>query len=370
MALTWLEISADSLRHNLHEYARIAPEAQIWPVIKSNAYGHGLKEVVEVLDKDEAAKGFMLANLSEAIMVKMWTAKPLMVLSYFEKEAEELNIALEQGISLPVYDLATAQYLDDLAASQNKKFVINIKVDTGTNRLGFRAEEAEEAIKQIQKYKNLQIFSVFTHYAESESADTAFSQRQLKILSDLKIIFPNYYYHSACSAAALNLPASQNDLVRLGISLYGLWASAATQESGKKLGISLEPVLSWKTKIIQLKKVKAQETIGYNRTYELKEDSQLAILPVGYYEGYSRSLSNQGLVIIQNKIYPVRGNVCMNLMMVEIPQEVTLSVGEEVVLLGQSKDCRVTADQLATLAKTINYEIVARLNPQTVRRLV
>ncbi|MCD4760812.1 alanine racemase, partial [bacterium] len=149
--LTWIEINKENLFHNTAQFKKIAPQSQIWPVVKSNAYGHGLAEIVGLLDKDKNTTGFMVVNLSEALEVKKISSKPVMVLSYFDRGEEELEIASKQEISLPVYDLDTIDYLDSLG----QKFLVNIKIDTGTSRLGFLPEEGIEAVGYVQDKKNL-----------------------------------------------------------------------------------------------------------------------------------------------------------------------------------------------------------------------
>ncbi len=361
--LTWIELNKKNLLHNIQQFKNIAPQSAIWPVVKSNAYGHGVKEVVEILNKDKNTTGFMVVNLDEALELSDYTSKPIMVLSYFTRAGESLKIAAEKNISLPLCSLECADYLDSL----NKNFLVNIKIDTGTSRLGFTVEESEEAIKYIQNKKNLKINSIYTHYAESESADLDFTKQQFKIFKNITNQYSDIKSHSVCSAAAISLPQAQSDIVRLGISLYGLWPS---QETKDRNSIDLRPVLSWQTKIIQIKDIKAGQTIGYNRTYKCEQDCKIAILPVGYYEGYSRSLSNKSQVIIKNKKYNIKGNICMNLMMIELPQDTNIKVGEVATLLGKQGDQKITAEDLASLSQTINYEIITKINYNLPRVIV
>ncbi|MDD5749520.1 MAG: alanine racemase [Patescibacteria group bacterium] len=369
MALTWIEISQANLLHNLAQFKKICPHSQIWPVIKSNAYGHGWEIVAGILDKVADCSGLMVVSLKEALALAKHTDKPIMVLSFFEKSEAELITAAKYNISLPLYDLETADYLSDLAQKNHLSFSVNIKIDTGTSRLGFRTEEATEAINQIKAKDSLSIFSIFTHYAESESEDLSFSHKQLDDFLKIKKTVPEIKMHSACSAAALGLSSARQDIVRLGLSLYGLWSSPAAKTRGHQLGISLEPVLSLKTKIIQVKKILKGESVGYNRTYKVGQDMQLAIIPVGYYDGYSRLLSNKAKVLIKGKEYNIRGNVCMNLSMIEVPLADKVRVGDIITLIGADGQVEIKADELAYLSQTINYETVTRLNPN-IKRIV
>lgn len=368
--LTWIELNKKNLLHNIAQYKQIASGSEIWPVIKSNAYGHGWREILSVLNKDENVSGLAVVSLDEAVLIQKNTKKPIMVLSYFKREKKALLSANKHNISLPVYDYETIDYLDDLGKKLKKDFLINIKIDTGTNRLGFRAEESDKAIDFIRSKKNLKVFSIFTHYAESESEDLDFSREQLNTFNSIAVKLLGARVHSACSAAAISLRDAQQNLIRLGISLYGLWPSTITKERGQSQGIELKPVLSWKTRIIQIKDIKVGESVGYNRTYRCLTNAKLAILPVGYNEGYSRLLSNQSEVLIKGKRYKVRGNICMNLTMVELPEDTDIKVGEEVMLLGQDKEENISAEELAKLSQTINYEVVTKINSQLPRLLV
>src|SRR3989339_141441 len=367
--LTWLEINQKNLQHNLQQFKNILAGSALWPVVKSNAYGHGLVEIVSLLDKDKNVDGLAVVNLDEALEVNTLSSKPIMVLSYFEQDEEKLK-NLASNISLPVYILEQVEYLDELAAKYHKKFIVNIKIDTGTGRLGFALAEAEAVIKQVLAKKNLQISSIFSHFAESEAENTDFTKQQLALFQALTAKFSQIKKHIACSAAIVNQSESRADLIRLGLSLYGLWPSEATKYQGYLAKLCLKPVLTWKTKIIQVKKMLAGQTVGYNRTYTCPEDCQLAVLPVGYNEGYPRSLSNKSFVLLQGKKYPVRGNICMNLMMVELPSGLSVKEGEVVVLLGRDGDSEISAEELATLAGTINYEIVTRINTNLPRIII
>lgn len=366
MPLTWVEINKKNILHNIRQFKNIAPKSEIWPVLKSNAYGHGLVEIADFLKDNEDIAGFMLASLDEALSIKDKTTKPLMVLSYFDRDDFKLLKKVEKQISLPLYDLETADYLDSLG----KKIFVNIKIDTGTSRLGFRLDEAKEAIKYVEAKDNLEIYSIFTHYAQSEAEDLSFSKEQFTEFSKITKDFSKYKTHSACSAASIALPEAQADIIRLGLSFYGLWPSEATKRRAWMSQICLQPLLTWKTKVIQVKNLKAGDTIGYNRTYKCPKDCQIAVLPIGYNEGYDRLLSNKAEVIIKGQKCKVRGNICMNLTMVEIPEGLNLEVGEVVTLLGQQDGQSVSADDLAKHAQTINYEIVTRINPSIKRILV
>lgn len=369
MPLTWIEINKKNLVHNIREFQKIAPHSQIWPVIKSNAYGHGLAEIAGILETESLVAGFAVVSLDEAISLSHLTQKSIMVLSYFEFNEEQLALAQSKKISLPIYDLATAEFLDKLADKLQGKFLVNIKIDTGTSRLGFLLTEADEAIKIISQKTNLIINSLYTHFAESEAEEQEFTKKQLNNFLALCVKWPQFQKHAACSAATLSQTAAQGDLIRLGLSLYGLWPSDASKRRAWENKMCLQPVLTWKTKIIQIKKIPAGTSVGYNRTYKATADCCIAILPVGYNEGYDRSLSNKAEVLFKGQRYKVRGNICMNLMMIELPLGADAQIGDEVVLLGHDGQNYLGADELALWADTINYEVVTRINPN-IKRII
>lgn len=364
--LTWIEISKKNILHNIRQFKNLAPNSEFWPVVKSNAYGHGSQEIVEFLKDNKDVAGFMVANLDEALTIKELTKKPIIVLSYFDKEDTETLKQVDQQISLPIYDLETIEYLESL----NKEILVNIKIDTGTSRLGVKIADTKNIISKIEVTKNLKIFSIFTHYAESETEDQIFTKKQLKTFQEITKDYKKYKLHSACSAATIALPESQRDIIRIGLAFYGLWPSPATKARAWTTQLDLRPLMTWQTKVIQIKQLKTGDSVGYNRTYQCQQDCQIAVLPIGYNEGYDRLLSNQGEVLIRGQKCKVRGNICMNLTMVEIPKGLEVKVGELVTLLGTDSDQNVSADDLAEQCQTINYEIVTRINPNLIRKIV
>jgi len=360
--LTWIEINKNNILHNIRQFKSLAPHSELWPVVKSNAYGHGLEEIVRYLSNNEDISGFMVVNLDEAIQIKDLTSKPIIVLSYFDLEGKEALENLDSRISLPVYTLETIEQLSKL----NNKFSLNVKIDTGTSRLGFTKAEFSQAIEKIKNIDSLSIYSIFTHYAESEAEDKTFTRKQLQEFQEVTKDFKEYKLHSACSAASISLPESQADIIRVGLSFYGLWPSQATK---KIANINLLPIMTWKTKIIQVKNLKKGDTIGYNRTYQCTSDCQIAVLPVGYNEGYDRSLSNKSEVLINGIRCKIRGNICMNLSMIEIPNGLDVKVGDVVTLLGEDNKENISVEELADKCQTINYEIVTRIN-SNIKRII
>lgn len=371
---SWVEISKSAILHNLSQYQRIVgPKVAVMPIVKSNAYGHGMIAIAKLVSPK--VKWLGVVNLGEALQLRQNKIKNrIFVLSY--AQSRYLKEGIKQNIDLPVYDLGMAKLISKETKKQgNKETKVHIKIDTGTSRVGVLPKDAVAFIKEIRKLPNLKIEGIFSHFAASEE-NPKYTRWQLdnfnQVLADLEkegINIP--YKHFACSAATLVEPKSHFNLIRLGLGLYGLWPS----ELAKRIAIKkypwlkLKPALSWKTKVIQVKDISAGTKVGYGCTYTAKRKMKIAVLPVGYWEGYDRHLSNSGEVIIKNKKCPVIGRVCMNLTMVDVSSVKNAKAGDEVVLLGRPASAKasagkgVTAEELAKKIGTINYEIITRINP-------
>jgi alanine racemase len=370
---SWVEISRSALNKNIKTFKQIAgSKVKLMTVIKSNAYGHGLVEVGQICDRNKAVDFLGVAGLEEALILRnSKIVKPILILSYYSLD-QKLKQAIKQNISLVVYDLKQVKYLDRLAKKENLKVKVHLKVDTGTSRLGVSSAQALEFIIKICRFKNIYLEGLFTHYASAEKPNESFTRQQtqkfyqlIEVLEKGGILIP--FKHAACSAASFD-PDCKFDMIRPGISLYGLWSL----EDGYylKSKYQLKPVLSWKTKIIQIKEVKSGITIGYGQTYKVKEPSKIAVLPVGYWEGFDRHLSNRGEVLIHGRRCPVRGRICMNLIMVDVTKIKKVKVNDEVVLIGRQLSAYISADELSQKIGTINYEVVTRINPLLLRIVI
>ena len=371
---SWVEISKSALVNNIGIFKKIiGPKVRLMAVVKSNAYGHGLIETAMICDKQKEVDMICTVNLAEALYLrKSGIKKPLLALSYYNLDKEQIKEALLRNISLVVYDESQFEYLNRLAGNLMKKAKVHFKVDTGTSRLGVSADNSFKSIKSLIRCKNLKLMGIFTHYAASEEMNQSFTIKQTKIFKELieKLEENNISVpikHSACSAAALINSDYHFNAIRLGISIYGLWSL----ENGNKLRAkyNLKPALSWKTKVIQIKEIDKGGTIGYGREYRLKKKTKIAVLPVGYWEGYDRKLSGKGEVLIKGKRCKILGRVCMNLIMVDITAK-NVKVGDEVVLIGKQGREVIAADDLAEKIGTINYEVVTRINPLLKRKVV
>lgn len=362
---SWIEIDKQALNHNLQSYKAIIGPALLAPVIKSNAYGHGIELIAKLCDHNNAVDYLCVVSLREALSLRsIGIKKPLLVISIIDDNLED---AINNNIDLVSYNIDLINELQSIGKHLNKKACIHLKVDTGLSRLGLSCDTALKVIQQASTLSHIKLIGIFTHFAESESADQTFTNHQLKLLNSLTqdlhahgITIP--MQHAACTAAITANRGSHGTFVRLGIGTYGLWPSPDNMRMTQELhpGFSLMPVMTWKTRIIQIKDVPTGSYIGYDRTHQVQQSSRIAILPIGYWDGYERHLSNKGKVIINNQQAPILGRIAMNLTIVDITG-LNVNMNDDVILLGNHPG--ITAEDIAAQCNTINYEIVTRINP-------
>lgn len=375
--LTWVEISASALAHNVRVFKKLIGNKKLMAVVKSNAYGHGMNLIAGSCANNPFIDALGVANLEEALkLFKQGITKPLIVLSILDVEMaakltqRELNL-----IRLPLYDMATSRSLFKILKQRGLKARVHLKIDTGTTRIGFFPSQIPVLSNFFQSTKNhISLEAIYTHFAnaEEDSKFTAYQNDELlKVENALHNRgFKNFYKHSACTAASIRMIDTHMDMTRLGIGLYGLNPNLNTARIlYKKTGEKLKPVLSWYSRLIQIKKIQKGETVGYGRTFLAKKATTIGILPIGYYDGYDRKLSHKGRVIIRGTVCPVIGRICMNLTMVDVSAlSKTVRAGDKVILMGHAPNS-VTADTMANLTETINYEAVTKINPSIPRKM-
>ena len=365
----WLEINLKNLDNNIAVLRKIVgKDKKIIAVIKADAYGHGAVKIAQRLEKLKIDY-LAVASLEEAIELRENKIKlPVLVLGYIDDCYLKEIVAYQ--ITPTIFSLDFAKKLNHYAKNQNLKVKIQIKIDTGMNRLGFPYEEAGEIVKKISKLENLKIEGIFSHLACSKEKNNNFNylqfQRFKNLLEDIdKIGIKIEMKHLANSGGIVNYPEFILNTVRPGELLYGF--SDFYLNSKNKIGeeknqlLPLKPLLSFKSKIISLKKVKKNEKIGYDQTYRVLKDSTIAVIPVGYADGYPRLLSNLGEVLIKGQRAKIVGIICMDLTMVDVSNIKGLKVLDEVILIGKDKNQVIKAPEIAKLAQTIPDEIVSRL---------
>lgn len=370
---TWIEVNKSALIHNAKQFRKVLGTASLMAVVKSNAYGHGVWAVSSTLE--DYVDFFGTANGAEALALrKAGIKKPILVLNYYAQD--QIKSLLQKNVALVVYDLNQAKLISKTAKKLRKNAVVHIKIGTGLSRLGVYAKDAVSFVKRVSKLPNIEIEGLFSHFAASED-DPAFTMIQLdhfrKVVADLEkqsIFIP--LQHISCTASALAFPESSLGLSRIGVGLYGLQSYKSIYSLVRKAnpGFNLKTALTWKAKILAVKELPAGAYVGYGRSYRTPKKTKLAILPVGYYEGYDRKFSNLSEVLIGGKRCKVRGRVYMNLLSVDVTKVKNVKAGSEAVLLGRQGREEIFADELAVIAGTINYEVVARINPTIPRILV
>lgn len=355
-------INLQALKNNLSTIKKsiINPEKTgIIAVVKANAYGHGLIPIAK------AALEWGVSHLAVALPsegIELRTAgitAPIIVLGLIAPE--EAEQCVKHKLIVTICESAHVQILTQAAKKTGAKAKAMIKVDTGMNRIGTNHDGAIKLAKELANNESIDFHCLFTHFASAGGPDFTYAKMQAekfsRLVQELEVLgLRPPFITSSASSASLTLPQCQYDLVREGISMYGLYASEYMHQHQE-----LEPVLKLVTNISYLKKVPANTCIGYEMSYKTKEECYIATLPIGYGDGYSRLLSNKGRVLISGEYYPLCGNICMDQMMVCLGAQTNARVGDEVVLIGKQGDREICLEDLAELVGTINYELACNL---------
>jgi alanine racemase len=359
---SWIEISESALISNFITFREVVgAKTTVCCVVKANAYGHGINEVSRILAK-AGAQWFGVDNLEEAITLRVsGITQPILILGY--TRLSDLKKAIENNLSFVVYNPETLKKI--VALKLKNKAKIHLKIETGLNRQGVVEKEIDGLVKFINRHKERIIpEGISMHFANIEDTkNPGFANYQLKRFQKtvsktesqgLKFQIK----HTAATAGAILYPRTRLDMVRVGIGLYGLYPSKETRKK-----IKLTPALSWKSIVAQIKVVEKNESVGYGRTWIAKKRSRIAIIPVGYSDGYDRKLSNSGRVIIRGKYASVVGRIAMNMIAVDVTEIPRILLEDEVTIIGESKGKTISAEEIAEKIGTINYEVVARINP-------
>lgn len=354
---TRVEISLDALRHNLTQFRNaLPPETRIMAVVKANAYGHGAVQIAEEAI-DWGADYLSVAFLDEALELRLQGIQaPILVMGYTPPEG--LAAAAKHNITLNVYTrnvLSALQQLTNLP-----KLKIHIKLDTGMGRIGLH--DQQEAINFINEALRLQetveVEGLFTHFANADEIEKAYSYQQYERFKAIVdhfheqgVAFP--ILHTGNSAAAIDLPELTYNMVRIGISMYGLYPS----EDVNKTQIQLQPVLSLKTSIVNVKTLPPGSGISYGTIYHTTAEEQIATLPIGYADGFSRMLTGKAHALVHGQKVPVVGRICMDQCMINVTGIDNIQIGDEVTLIGTQGNESIPAEEIASQLGTINYEV-------------
>ncbi len=342
--------------------------AKFCAVVKANAYGHGLKEISHILRRN-AVDSFAVDNIDDALLLRSWFGSAQVItLGYVPNE--RFGEALDQNIEMTLYDRSGVEHAEKIGGNKARTLKIHLKLETGTSRQGVLEEDVPELLRLVKNSPHVDLVGISTHFANIEdTSDPSFATTQFSTFQRIVECVHEHdlkpeYIHCACSAAIIMYPDTHGTLVRAGIAMYGLWSSNVLEQSvrSKSLPYSLQPVLSWKSRIAQVKTYSVGTPIGYGLTESLKKRSRVAVVPVGYWDGYDRLLSSVGEVLVKGYRCKVLGRICMNMMMIDVSDVPQLEKDQEVTLLGTDGRHSIDAEELATHTQTINYEVVTRIN--------
>jgi alanine racemase len=362
-----LAVDLSALRHNYRQLRRLcAAGVKLMAVVKADAYGHGLLPAARALAA-EGADYLGVGSLEEGLVLRQagLNLPVLLLLGILPGEAAK---AVAADLEVALFRLDVAQALAAAAGAQGRKAGVHLKVDTGMGRLGLTPGEVLPFLEGLRAYPQLEILGLISHLAVADQEDKSYTLRQLEQFTGLLQAARDRGWalplsHIANSAALWELKDAHFAMVRPGIMLYG---SPPAPE--RHMPVDLQPVMSLTTQVLQVKRLPPGESISYGCTFTTTDYCHLAVLPVGYANGYSRLFSNRGEVLIRGRRAPIRGRVCMNLTMVEVTHLPDVRAGEPVVLLGQSDGAALTGDELAGWAQTISYEIYLALGNANPRR--
>ncbi|MBP6931320.1 MAG: alanine racemase [Candidatus Pacebacteria bacterium] len=384
LPLSCVEISKGNLVHNIKQFrsllglnhsskngrptsrAGLGKKTQIAGVVKANAYGHGDTQVVQILDSH--VDYFQVNSIEEFSRIRKHTKKEILVLGYVGKG--DLESAIKLKATLGVFDLEHALLINQIARKLNKKIKVHIAVDSHLGREGLMPESLEKALPEILKMKNITVVGVYSHFANIEDTnDFSHAQKQIDTYGEVVSIFNKYglkdiqtHISATSGVLAYEMGSAKNSIVRLGIGLYGMWPSVELQNKWQDK-IDLKPAIRWVSHIAQVKKLPKDHTIGYGLSYKTVRPMTVAVIPVGYSDGLTRSLSNIGEFIVGGVKTQILGRVAMNMVVVDVSEVPDVASGDEVVILGRQGDCDIRAEDLALKMDTINYEVTTHINP-------
>ncbi len=379
---SWIEIKSCALKNNLEIFRNIiGKNTSLGVVLKSNAYGHGLVDVLSILhDKVDLIH---VISPEDALFIRGYEKKnnlsPKRILVLGSIDKNHLYDMMENNIELVLYGSEFLSLFENINTKQ--KFQIHLHIDTGLGREGLKVSQIDNEMICLEKiFDKVEIKGIMSHFANTEDVtDQTYAKEQLGVFNETVIKLQKKYpglanieKHFAASAATMLLPESRFDSVRIGISLYGLWASSETKVSYNVLSKELpdlQPVMSWKTKSQTVKKLEPGSFIGYGRSYKCECPTRIAVLPVGYFDGYPRILGNKAHVLVEGQRCPVIGRIMMNHIVIDITNVTNDNRQITATLLGEDHGEKITAEMIAEWSSTINYEVVTRIGAHLPRIL-
>lgn len=365
MRESFLEVDLNAINYNIKEIKKmVGKDVEIMPVIKSDAYGLGAKELQEIINNNNI-NIVAVAILDEANQLKQYGYKQdIFILN--EQSEEELEQIIENEYIVGVSRIEIAKKLNEYAILKNKKSRVHIRIDTGMNRTGIHKENVATFINEIKKLENVKIEGLYTHFASADT-DYEFTKKQIKEFEEVIEILKKEkielkYIHAAASSGLINFPEARYNLVRPGLIIYGYLPDESLKEK-----IKLKPTTKLKSEITFLKEVSEGEKIGYSGVYKTNKKTKIATIPIGYADGVRRSLSVKGEVVINNKKAPIAGNICMDNLMIDVTNIEDIKVGDKVYIWDNEI---ITLEEVAKKCDTINYEILCGLSKRVPRKFI
>ncbi len=369
---TWIEINLENLAFNFQSVKKfVGNTVEYMAVVKADAYGHGAVQCAKKLEAENIDWLAVVLPEEGLELRKSGIKTPILCLGSFWNGQESL--LLENNITPVIYQKEAAENFNRAAAEKGLKAKIHVKVDTGMGRIGVRFDEVSEFVKVLNSLKYLSVEGLMTHFAVADNlSENEFTDTQIKRFDEAVKIFEENgfcpkYKDLANSPGAIAHENSRGNMVRLGGVLYGLGGDVLPKEIIKP---NLKPVMSLHTRIAHLKNVPNGETLGYSRTFLTERDSVIATVPIGYRDGYRRSLSNRGRVIVKDSFAPVVGRISMDWTIIDVTEIRDVKINDEVILIGEQNERKITAEELAKKSETISYEITCGINRRVARKYV
>jgi len=370
----WAEVSLSALRHNFEVLrTRLRSRSEICAVVKADAYGHGAVDCARALES-AGASWFGVTSAQEGMRLRDGRIRGRVLVMTGIWDGEEHDV-VEGDLTPAIWDASHVEKLQAAGARLGKRVAVHLKVNTGMTRLGADPHELPRLLQRIAASRNLELEGVFTHLASSEVLDSPSVNAQLAefdaAMETVRVHgFSPRYLHVANTAAIFNRTHAWKTMVRPGLALYGYLLPFATTDGNlheSPDSADLKPVLSWRTRIISLRSVPAGTAVGYNGRYVTSGNALIAAVPIGYADGLSRQLSCRGRMIVRDIYAPIAGNVAMDLTMLDVTDVPGVSVGDEVIVIGSSERCSITAWEHARLANTVPYEILCAVSKRVPR---
>ncbi|PFK30935.1 alanine racemase [Bacillus cereus] len=360
---TIVEVNLDAIKHNVREFKKRVNDENMtmMAAVKANAYGHGAVEVAKAA-VEAGINQLAVAFVDEGIELReAGISVPILILGYTPVDAAK--DAIEYDIMMTVYRIEDLKGIDEVAQRLGKKARIQVKIDTGMSRIGLQEEEVAPFLEELKNMKHIKVEGVFTHYSTADEIDKTYTNMQTNLFEkavttakEMGIHLP--YIHSSNSAGSMELSNTFQNMVRVGIGIYGMYPSKEVDNTV----VSLQPALSLKSKVAHIKHAKKNRGVSYGNTYVTTGEEWIATVPIGYADGYNRQLSNKGHALINGVRVPILGRVCMDQLMLDVTNAMPVHVGDEVVFYGKQGEKEILVEEIADMLGTINYEVTCMLD--------